>query len=151
MNLRRNVRANLRNHVDLRGKGLTGLAYRAAALIVLSLAILGQVGFARSRTVARATNRTRCTMGLSEMKEALEKALGKYAVVSESDKAFVHLQHQHMSCKEYTQQYEKSDFFADPKTRAAIANWHWNTYHSGESAIRSTAIASVEASLLAEK
>ncbi len=30
-----------------------------------------------------------------------------------------------MTCEQYTQAYEKSGFYADPRTRAAIANWHW--------------------------
>ena len=151
MNLRRKSGANLHKHMGFRGDDPRSLAFRFASSMLLCMVVLGQMGFARSPLLGHPAHRSRCTMGLSEMKEILERTLGKYAVVSESDKAFVHLQHQHMSCKEYTRQYEKSDFFSDPRIRAAIANWHWNTYHSEESAARSAAIESVEASLLAER
>jgi hypothetical protein len=127
------------------------IAFRLAASILLCLAVLGQMSFARSRMLTHATTRSSCTMSLSQMKDVLEKTLGKYAMVADSDKAFVHLQHQHMTCEEFTRLYEKSDFYPNPKTRAAIANWHWNTYHSKASEIRSAAIQSVEASLIAPK
>jgi hypothetical protein len=151
MNLRRKIGTNLRNHIILQWKNSKSIAFRVTASILLCVVVLGQMGFARSRLLSYTAHRSRCTMGLSEMKEILERTLGKYAVVSESDKAFVHLQHQHMTCEEYTRLYEKSDFFSDPKTRAAVANWHWNTYHSEQSATRSAAIESVEASLVAGK
>jgi hypothetical protein len=123
------------------------VALRLAASILLCIAALGQLTYARSRMYAHNTSRSSCTMSLSQMKDVLEKTLGKYAMVSDSDKAFVHLQHQHMTCEEFTRLYEQSDFYSNPKTRAAIANWHWNTYHSKKSDTRSTAIQSVEASL----
>jgi hypothetical protein len=151
MNPRRDTRANLRKKVGLQGKDSKTVTLRVAASILLCVAVLGQMGYARSRLLSHTAHRSRCTMGLSEMKEILERTLGKYAVVSDSDKAFVHLQHQQMSCEEYTRKYENSDFFSDSKTRAAIANWHWNTYHSEESATRSAAVQSVEASLIAQK
>jgi hypothetical protein len=151
MSVRRNFGTDLRKYTDLQRKDFKSVALRVSASILICVAILGQIGFARSRLISYTAHRSRCTLGLSEMKEILERTLGKYAVVSESDKAFVHLQHQHMTCEEYTRLYEKSDFFSDPKTRAAVANWHWNTYHSEESAARSAAIESVEASLVAAK
>ena len=148
---RRSIGENLLQTKDLQRKGSKRCASRIAGTILLCVVLLGQMGAARSRLTVQASHRSRCTMVLNEMKEILERTLGKYAVVSESDKAFVHLQHQHMSCGEYTRKYEQSDFFSDPKARAAIANWHWNTYHSEQTATRSAAIENVEAALVAER
>ncbi len=123
------------------------LPFRIAASILLCLALLGQVSLARSRSYARAAEARSCVMNLAQMKGILEQALSRYAVVSDTDKAFVHILHQHMTCEQYTQTYEKSSFYPDPKTRAAIANWHWTVYHAQDKAVRATAIQSVEGSL----
>ena len=120
---------------------------RVAASVLLCLAVLGQFSFARSRTFTRTTTTSGCTMSLSQMKDLLQKALSQYAVVSDSDKAFVHVQHQNMTCEEYTRIYEKSDFYADPKHRAALANWHRNVYHAKDSAVRAAAVQSIQSLL----
>jgi len=125
----------------------TSVAFRIAASVLLCLALLGQLSFARSHGFARAAPTRSCTMSLADMKAILEKTLSQYAFVSDTDKAFIHVQHQHMSCERYTQIYEKSDFYANPKTRAAIANWHWMVYHAKDDAVRAGAIQSAESSL----
>ncbi len=123
------------------------LSLRIAASILICLALMGQTSLARHRAYKRTAPARSCTMSLVEMKGILEKALSRYAVVSDTDKAFVHALHQHMTCEQYTQAYEKSDFYADPRTRAAIANWHWTVYHARDSAVRAAAIQSAESGL----
>ncbi len=125
----------------------TSLSFRIAASILLCLALLGQVSLARSRSYARTAPVRSCVMNLAEMKGVLEQTLSRYAVVSDTDKAFVHVLHQHMTCEQYTQTYEKSAFYPDPRTRAAIANWHWTVYHAQDAAVRMRVIQSVEESL----
>jgi hypothetical protein len=121
---------------------------RIAASLLLCLALMGQVTFGRSRSFTRSNmSSSTCTMRLDQMKTILEKSLGKYAVLREDEKAFVHLQHQNMTCEEYTRQYEKSDFFSNPKMRAALANWHWTVYHAKDNVVRTAAIQSLESSL----
>ncbi len=81
------------------------------------------------------------------MKAVMESALSGYAVVSQSDKAFLHVQHERLGCEEYTRLYEQSDFTSNEKTRAAIARWHWDVYHAGDDRTRSAAIREVESLL----
>jgi hypothetical protein len=125
----------------------TSLAFRIAASILLCIALVGQMSLARSRSYTRTAPARSCTMGLAEMKGMLEKTLSRYAVVSDTDKAFSHVLHQHMTCEQYTQAYEKSAFYSDPRTRAAVANWHWTIYHAQDEAVRAAAIQSAEAGL----
>lgn len=124
----------------------TGIALKIAASALLCFALLGQLSFSRSRFFARAVPTRSCTMSLAEMKSTVEMALAQYAFVSESDKAFVHVQHQHMTCEQYTETYERSGFTADPKLRAAIAHWHWAVYHAHDESVRAAAIREAEAS-----
>lgn len=74
------------------------------------------------------------------MKGIIEQAFDGLASVSETDMALLHLQHQRMSCEEYTRLYENSSFYRDPKKLRAVAEWHWNIYHSSDQTIRQEAV-----------
>jgi len=67
--------------------------------------------------------------------------LGEWPQVTSSEKAFIHILHQRMSCDEYTRLYEKSNFYGNEKQRAAASRWHWNQYHSEDQATRAAAVA----------
>jgi hypothetical protein len=123
------------------------LKLRIAASVLLIIASLTQLSIARPRSYARSQSSGSCVMSLFQMKSVIEKTLSKYAIISENEKAFIHLQHQHMSCEEYTKLYEKSDFFANSKSREAIEKWHWNIYHAKEASVRESAVHSAEANL----
>ncbi len=120
---------------------------RIAASFLLCLALLGQISFARSRGAAGYQANTACTMSMARMKSVLESTLGQWAVVKDSEKAFVHVQHQQLSCQQYTKAYEKSKFYAEKSKRAAVSRWHWNQYHSKDAGTRAAAIESAEATL----
>jgi len=117
-------------------------AFRVAACLLLSMAMLSQFSLARPRPAARGAPSSSCTMGLGQMKTMLEKALGGQSVLSESEKAFIHIQHQHLSCSEFTRMFEKSDFFS--QKREAVADWHRHTYHAKDEQVRTAAIQDAE-------
>ncbi len=123
------------------------MRFRLVACCLLALALLSQVSFARGRTVVRSDDNSRCTVSLNHMKNVIENKLGKISPVSESEKAFVHLQHQQSSCEKYTHDFEKSGFFGDEKRRSAVEAWHWHTYHSQDEAVRAAAVQSAETTL----
>jgi hypothetical protein len=117
---------------------------RLAASLLLCFALLAQISPARSRRIVRAVPRSSCVMSLADMKSAIAETLSQYALVSDTDKAFVHILHQHMTCEQYTRAYEESDFYPDPRTRTAIANWHWTVYHATDEAVRAEAVRRAE-------
>jgi hypothetical protein len=118
----------------------TGL--RIVASILLCVALLGQISFARSR--GPQANKS-CNMGLAQMKNILESKLGPWIPATENEKVFLHTQHQRMSCKEYTREYEKSNFYADKNKRDAVSRFHWNEYHSKDSAARASVVSGLDA------
>lgn len=120
---------------------------RIVASVLLLLAAVTPLSIARGRNYPRARQTGSCVMSLAQMKDTISKTLGKYAALTESEKTFVHVQHQHMSCENYTKLYEKSDFFSDPKKREALASWHWNVYHAKEAAVRQSAVHNAESFL----
>jgi hypothetical protein len=117
---------------------------RLAACLLLALAVLSQFSLARGRANARAGT---CTVSLERMKSLLEGSLKAIVLLTESDKAFVHVQHQHMSCEEYTRLFEKSDFYRDARKREALAVWHRDVYHSRDAAVRDDALQDLEPAL----
>jgi hypothetical protein len=123
------------------------LRFRLAACCLLAVALLGQVSLAKGRTAARSNDNSRCTVSLSHMKNMIENKLGKFSLVSDSEKAFIHLQHQQMSCDKYSHDFEKSGFFGDEKKRSAVEAWHWHIYHSQDEAVRGSAVQGAEATL----
>ena len=120
--------------------------FRTAASLLLCVAFLGELSFARSRD-AQANNS--CTMSLTRMKNSMESRLGEWTLVSNTDKAFIHSQHQQMSCQEYTRWYEKAKIHRDESKRAALSRWHWNQYHSKDETIRAAAVSSLELAVAA--
>jgi hypothetical protein len=117
------------------------LSFRIAASSLLCVAFVGQVSFGRSRD---AEANSSCTMSLGRMKNLMESRLGEWTLVSDSEKAFIHLQHQQMSCEEYTRWYEKAKIHTDESKRAALSRWHWNQYHSKDETIRTAAVSGLE-------
>ena len=120
---------------------IASLSFRIAASSLLFVAFVGQVSFARSGD-AQANNS--CRISLVRMKNAMESRLGEWTLVSDAEKAFIHSQHQQMSCAEYTRWYEKAKIHRDESKRAALSRWHWNQYHSKDEAIRTAAVSSLE-------
>jgi len=121
------------------------LAVRIGASLLLCLALVGQISFARSRGASLREANGHCTMsGLAQMKTSLQGKIGGWVDVTDGEKAFVHKQHRQISCSEYTKAYEKSGFYTDKGKRAAVSRWHWNQYHSKDDAIRTGAIESAQ-------
>jgi hypothetical protein len=128
--------------------GTNRVGLRLVASLLLCLAVIGQVGYSRSR-LPRSEQQAAfsCTVSLDRMKSVIEKALNGFALITKGDKAFLHIQHQRLGCFEYTNLYENSNFYPDPKTRTALANWHWTVYHSKDDRVIETAIHEIEAGL----
>ncbi len=122
------------------------LSFRICASCLLLVAFLGQVSFARSRD---AQGNHSCTMSLARMKNAMESRLGEWTQVSDAEKAFIHSQHQHMSCAEYTRWYEKAKIHRDESKRAALSRWHWNQYHSKDETVRNAAVSNLDLAVAA--
>jgi hypothetical protein len=130
----------------LKFKASIGL--RLVASLLLCLAVIGQIGYSRSRFPGRKQKAaSSCTVSLDRMKSVLERALNGYALINKGDKAFLLVQHQRLGCFEYSNLYENSNFYPDPKTRTALANWHWTVYHSKDDRVREAAIHEIEAGL----
>jgi hypothetical protein len=124
------------------------IGMRLVASLLLCLAAIGQAGYSRSRFPRRAQQADlSCTVSLDRMKSVLEKALNGYVIINKGDKAFLHIQHQHLGCLEYTRLAEDPNFYTDPKTRAALVHWHWTVYHSKDAGVREAAIHEIEAEL----
>jgi hypothetical protein len=122
-------------------------SFRLVATFLLGVALLSQVSFARERSYTRSASAPRCTVSMVQMKNMIQSTIGSAVQISDNEKAFVHLQHQQMSCEKYTKDFEKSGFFGDDKKRSAVEHWHWQTYHAQDEAVRSNAIQSAEAAL----
>jgi hypothetical protein len=121
------------------------LAVRLGASLLLCLALIGEISFARSRGAALREANGHCSMSsLTQMKSSLQGKIGSWVNVTDSEKAFVHKQHQQITCSEYTKAYEKSGSYSDKNKRAAVSRWHWNQYHSKDDAIRTAAIESAQ-------
>ncbi len=125
----------------------TTLRFRLVAFGLLAIALLSQISFARNRNFTRSTGESRCTVSLNHLKSTIENNVGRFAVISENEKAFIHLQHQQMSCEQYTRDFEKSGFFGDERKRSAAEQWHWMIYHAKDDAVRAGAIQNAEATL----
>jgi hypothetical protein len=125
------------------------MGLRVVACFLLCVAMVCQIGYSRSRASRRGQAAYACTMSLSRMKAVLENAFSGFTIVSESDKAFLHVQHARLGCEEYTRFYEQSGFTRNEKTRAAIARWHWEVYHSSDDSVRADAIHEAEGLLQA--
>jgi hypothetical protein len=128
----------------------SSVGLRIAACFLLCLAFFGQIGFGRNRSPRHYKPAYSCTMSLARMKAVLESVLGGYAAATESDKTFLHVQHERLGCDEYTRLYEQSDFTRNEKTRAAIARWHWEVYHSNQEKVRAAAVHEAEGLLHAD-
>src|SRR5438046_720611 len=70
--------------------------FRTAASLLLCVAFLGELSFARSRD-AQANNS--CTISLTRMKNSMESRLGEWTLVSNTDKAFIHSQQDRKSTR----------------------------------------------------
>jgi hypothetical protein len=126
-----------------------GVGLRIAVSLILCIALIDRVSFARSQRFMRSNPRSTCTVSLAQMRNVLERSLGGFGAVTNSERAFVHVQHQRLSCEEYTRLFEKSRFYTDKKKRSAIADWHWRAYHAEDGAVRATAIENAESALTA--
>jgi hypothetical protein len=123
------------------------LALRVAASLLICVALVSQLSYGRWRHIPRRQQAAAsCTVSLERMKSVLEKTLGAIAAITQSDKAFLHLQHERLGCNEYARLYEQSDFF-DARKRAALANWHWAVYHGGDEKQRIATLREIEAFL----
>jgi hypothetical protein len=59
-------------------------------------------------------------------------------MITETEKTFVRLQHEHMSCGDYTKLFEQTNYYKSPGKREAMIKWHWDTYHAHEESGRGT-------------
>lgn len=119
----------------------TGKNCCLAVCCLLALVLFAQFAFA-----GRPSN-LRCSISVADMKSLIDKTLAGLAYASDTEKAFLHVQHQRMSCEEYTRLFEKSDYYHDEKRRNAVATWHWHVYHAQDETGRDKTIRDLEALL----
>jgi hypothetical protein len=124
---------------------------RIAAAVLLAVALLGQISYARPKGTYRPRAAASCMVTLAEMKTRVADVLGPLAVVGPNERAFLHVQHEHMGCDGYTTMFEKSEFFPDPALRDALKRWHWETYHSTDAVTQRDAIRGAEAAISAAR
>lgn len=120
---------------------------RVAAGFLLVLALAANLSYSRTRVGWRSQVRAGCAVTVEQMKARIAEVLGPLALVGPSERAFVHVQHEHMGCDGYTMAYEHTGFFGDARKSEAVAKWHWQTYHSQDEAVRETAVQGIESSL----
>ncbi len=128
-----------------RGRCRAVAGLRAYLSIIGIALILEQAAIAKPRVSWTAG--PRCRISVTEMKSVIDRALGGLRYVTDSEKIFVHLQHERMSCEEYTRLFEKSNFYSDAKQRNAISEWHWRVYHGDSREARELEIHRLEESM----
>ena len=64
------------------------------------------------------------------MRTIIDVALSMPNMITDSDKEFVRMQHDQLSCHEYTRLFEQSTYYKSPGKREALAKWHWESFHS---------------------
>jgi hypothetical protein len=109
------------------------IKFRIAACILLSMAVLSQVSYTRTRwSFLQPSPGSRCNLGAQQMKSVIDVALAQPGMITDAEKSFVCLQHDHLSCEEYTRLFEQTNYYKSPGKREAMTKWHWETYHSHE-------------------
>lgn len=123
----------------------TNVAFRLVVGLLLMVSLLAQMSSAKPRKAPNVRPASAgCAIGMKRMQGMFARNLGKLGGVTEGDRAFVHFQHQQMSCEEYTKRFEKSNFQPDGKRRGAVAKWHWEQYHSADAHARAAALDGLE-------
>jgi len=112
----------------------TSMQFRIAASIMLTTALLTQLSFARSRWsfILPSPPAPECKVGAQQMKTFIDIALAQPGMITDTEKTFVRLQHEQMSCEDYTRLFEQTNYYKSPGKREALTKWHWDTYHSHE-------------------
>jgi hypothetical protein len=117
----------------------TSLRFRIAACILLSVAILSQIAFSKPRWMnPQPATRGNCNLGPGQMESVIDEALSRPNMITDSEKEFVRMQHQQLSCEDYTRLFEQSTYYKSPGKREAMAKWHWETFHSRDVHARTT-------------
>ena len=123
----------------------TNVAFRLVIGLLVMVSLLAQMSAAKPRKASSVRPASAgCAIGMKRMQGMFARNLAKLGGVTEGDRAFVHIQHQQMSCEEYTKRYEKSNFQPDGKRRSAVAKWHWERYHSADVHVRAAALDGLE-------
>jgi hypothetical protein len=125
----------------------TSVAFRGVAFVLLFVSMLCQVVHPKVRLVRSADSS--CVVSMAAMKSLVDRTLGGLGYATDSEKAFLHLQHQRRSCEEYSRLFERSDYYRDEKKRNAVAAWHWRVYHAADGEERNSTIRKLE-TMLAE-
>jgi len=109
------------------------IRFRVAACILLFMAVLSQVSYPRARwSFLQPSPGKTCHVGAQQMKSVIDVALAQRGMITDAEKSFVRLQHEHLSCEEYTRLFERTNYYKSPGKREALTKWHWETYHSHE-------------------
>jgi hypothetical protein len=123
----------------------TNVAFRLVVGLLLMVILLAQMSSAKPRKAPSVRPASAgCAIGMKGMQDLFARNVAKRGGITEGDRAFVHFQHQQMSCEEYTKRFEKSNFQPDGKRRSAVAKWHWQQYHSADVHVRAAALEGLE-------
>ena len=99
--------------------------------LIFLVAFLDRMGVAKPHWMAvQPASGPTCSMDAGRMRIVIDVALSRPIMITDGEKEFVKIQHDHMSCEEYTRLFERSTYFKSPGKREALAKWHWETFHS---------------------
>lgn len=110
----------------------SSLRFRIFSCMLILLAGLSQAaaagktrwGFTQPSTTAR------CKVGAQQMMRVIDAVLAQQQMITEAEKEFVRVQHEHLSCSDYTRLFEQSNYYKSPGKRDAMIKWHREVYHS---------------------
>jgi hypothetical protein len=117
----------------------TSLRFRIAACILLSVAFLSQFTFSMPRwMMPQPASKGNCNLGADQMRSVIDEALSRPNMITDMEKEFARMQHEQLSCEDYTRLFEQSTYYKSPGKREAMAKWHRETFHSRDVHARTT-------------
>ncbi len=118
----------------------SSLRFRILSCVLILWAALSQAAAGKTRWgFVQPSTPARCKVGAQQMMKVIDAVLTQPQMITEAEKEFVRVQHEHLSCNDYTRLFEQSNYFKSPGKREAMIKWHRDVYHShGESSAERT-------------
>ncbi len=109
----------------------SSLRFRILSCVLILWAALSQAAAGKTRWgFVQPSTPARCKVGAQQMMKVIGAVLTQPQMITEAEKEFVRVQHEHLSCSEYTRLFEQSNYFKSPGKREAMIKWHREVYHS---------------------
>ncbi len=112
-------------------KSLASLGIRIASCFLISVAVLSHGAVGKNRSgLTQPPAPARCKLGAQQMRMVIDSAMAQREMITDAEKAFVRVQHEQLSCNEYTRLFERTNYYRSSGKREAMTKWHWEVYHS---------------------